>query len=51
MSHAVVKLENVVKTYFMGDNQVQALRGISFQIQEGEFNQLWDLLVLVNPLV
>ena len=40
MSHAVVKLENVVKTYFMGDNQVQALRGISFEIQEGEFTAI-----------
>ena len=40
MSHVVVKLENVVKTYFMGDNQVQALRGISFEIQEGEFTAI-----------
>lgn len=40
MSHAVVKLENVVKTYFMGENQVQALRGISFEIQEGEFTAI-----------
>lgn len=40
MSHAVVKLENVVKTYFIGDNQVQALRGISFEIQEGEFTAI-----------
>lgn len=40
MSHAVVKLENVVKTYFMGDNQVQALSGISFEIQEGEFTAI-----------
>ena len=40
MSHAVVKLENVVKTYSMGDNQVQALRGISFEIQEGEFTAI-----------
>ena len=34
---AVVKLENVVKTYVMGDTEVQALKGISFEIQQGEF--------------
>lgn len=34
---AVVKLSDVVKTYFMGENQVHALRGVSFEIQQGEF--------------
>jgi putative ABC transport system ATP-binding protein len=34
---AVVKLENVVKTYVMGDTEVQALKEISFEIQQGEF--------------
>ena len=33
----VVRLENVVKTYSMGDSQVHALRGISFSINAGEF--------------
>lgn len=33
----VVKLENVIKTYKVGDLEVQALRGISFEIQQGEF--------------
>jgi putative ABC transport system ATP-binding protein len=33
----VVKLENVVKTYSMGDSEVHALRGISFTIDAGEF--------------
>lgn len=33
----VVRLENVVKTYFVGENKVNALRGISFCVQEGEF--------------
>ena len=33
----VVKLENVVKTYSMGDSEVHALRGISFSIEAGEF--------------
>lgn len=33
----VVKLNDVVKTYFMGENQVHALRGVSFEILQGEF--------------
>lgn len=40
MSETVVKLDTVVKTYFMGDNQVQALRGISFEIEQGEFTAI-----------
>lgn len=35
--NTVVKLDNVVKTYIMGDNEVRALRGVSFEIQQGEF--------------
>lgn len=37
MSERVVKLTDVVKTYVMGDNTVYALRGISFEICQGEF--------------
>ena len=33
----VVKIENVVRTYKMGDNEVQALKGVSFEIEQGEF--------------
>ena len=33
----VVELTDVIKTYVMGDNQVHALRGVSFQISQGEF--------------
>ena len=33
----VVSLSDVVKTYVMGDNEVHALRGISFNIGQGEF--------------
>ena len=40
MSETVVKLDKVVKTYFMGANQVQALRGISFEIEQGEFTAI-----------
>ena len=37
MSNTVVRLENVVKTYSMGESEVHALRGISFEIEQGEF--------------
>ena len=33
----VVSLENVVKTYVMGENEVHALRGISFDSEQGKF--------------
>ncbi len=34
---SVVSLHDVVRTYIMGDNEVRALRGVSFNIQQGEF--------------
>ena len=34
---SVVSLQDVVKTYLMGENEVHALRGISFDIEQGEF--------------
>ena len=37
MSDIVVRLDNVVKTYSMGESEVHALRGISFSIEQGEF--------------
>ena len=33
----VVSLHDVVRTYIMGDNEVKALRGVSFDIEQGEF--------------
>ena len=33
----VVSLQNVVRTYIMGDNEVRALSGVSFDIEQGEF--------------
>ena len=33
----VIRLENVYKTYDLGEIQVQALRGVSLEIHEGEF--------------
>ena len=34
---SVVSLKDVVKTYVMGTNEVHALRGVSFDIKQGEF--------------
>jgi putative ABC transport system ATP-binding protein len=34
---AVIQIENIHKTYTMGDVQVHALRGVSLAIREGEF--------------
>ena len=34
---SVVSLQDVVRTYIMGDNEVRALRGASFDISQGEF--------------
>ena len=34
---SVVSLQDVVRTYIMGDNEVRALRGVSFDIEQGEF--------------
>lgn len=37
MAENVIFLENVKKIYSMGEEEVQALRGISFSVQKGEF--------------
>ena len=37
MAKIIAKLENVKKTYLMGVVTVHALRGISFEISEGEY--------------
>jgi ABC-type lipoprotein export system ATPase subunit len=36
----MIVLENVRKTYQMGDNLVHALRGVSLRIEQGEFVSL-----------
>jgi ABC-type glutathione transport system ATPase component len=33
----VIRVDNLHKTYEMGDNKVHALRGISLEIRRGEF--------------
>jgi len=33
----VIKVENIKKTYYMGDTKVHALRDISLEVQRGEF--------------
>ena len=35
--NTVIKLENVHKTYYTGDVEVPAVRGVSLEIQKGEF--------------
>ncbi len=37
MTEIVVKLDNAWKTYRMGDETVNALKGVSFEIKKGEF--------------
>ncbi len=34
---SIIRLEDVWRIYAMGDNEVQALRGISFSVEKGEF--------------
>ncbi|HIH24366.1 TPA: ATP-binding cassette domain-containing protein, partial [Candidatus Woesearchaeota archaeon] len=34
---AIIELRDVWKIYTMGDNQVQALRGINLSVKRGEF--------------
>ncbi len=36
----IISLQSVVKTFFMGENEVHALRGVSFDIPEGSFVSL-----------
>ncbi len=36
----MIKLDNVTKTYIMGKNEFQALKGISFEIKKGELAAL-----------
>jgi macrolide transport system ATP-binding/permease protein len=33
----MIELKDIVKTYWMGDNEVQALRGVSLLIEEGDY--------------
>lgn len=37
MADTVIKMQDVTKVYEMGDTQVYALRGVSFEIKKGEF--------------
>lgn len=39
----ILRVENLVKTYGKGDNQVQALDGVSFSVRQGEF------LAIIGP--
>ncbi len=37
MQKTVIRMENVFRTYKMGENEVHALRGISFCVNQGDF--------------
>ena len=37
MNQPVIKVEDLWKIYQLGEVQVEALRGVSFEIEEGEF--------------
>lgn len=37
MADTVINMKNVKRTYLMGDTEVHALRGVSFEIKQGEF--------------
>src|ERR1035437_1913635 len=37
MSEALISVKNLVKTYHMGDVEVNALRGVSLDIKTGEY--------------
>lgn len=37
MAKKIIELKNLVKTYQIGDSEVRALRGVSYNVEEGEF--------------
>jgi putative ABC transport system ATP-binding protein len=37
MAKKIIELQNVVKTYTIGDSEVRALRGVTYSVEEGDF--------------
>ncbi|MFZ3048934.1 MAG: ABC transporter ATP-binding protein [Desulfatirhabdiaceae bacterium] len=37
----IIEMQDIVKTYFIGETTVQALKNISLKIQKGEFVAVW----------
>lgn len=37
MAKAIIRLENLTKTYLVGETEVHALRGVTYEVREGEF--------------
>ena len=46
---ALIQVEQVWKTYQVGDQQVHALRGLSVDIDQGEYTALMGPSGLENP--
>ena len=45
MSEAVLKIENLSKSYVLGKRSVQALSGVNLKVNKANLLRLWDLLV------
>ena len=37
MDHVIIKIDNLRREFIVGGEKVKALRGVSFQIRNGEF--------------
>jgi len=37
MAKTIIQLENLIKTYHVGETEVRALRGVSYRVEEGDF--------------
>ncbi len=37
MAKKIIELQNLIKTYKVGDTEVQALRGVDYSVEEGDF--------------
>lgn len=37
MAKKIIELQNLIKTYKVGDTEVQALRGVSYSVEKGDF--------------
>jgi len=45
----IIVAEDLRKTYHVGKVEVPALRGVSFNVEKGEFVPLWALRAAASP--